>query len=95
MFGHFTTLCMKGLNLDDSVSINHKTLQILATEMFRVYTGSATDILNEVFSLKPPSNYNLRNQQEFVIRHMKTVYYGLNSLAFELFRTENMGNATE
>ena len=33
-----------------------KNFQILATE-----TGSATDILNEVLPLKPPSNYNLRN----------------------------------
>ena len=27
------------LNLDNSVSIHHRNLQILATEMFRVYTG--------------------------------------------------------
>ena len=40
--------------------------------MFRVYPRSATDILNEVFTLKPPSNNNLRNQQEVTIRPMKT-----------------------
>ena len=34
------------LNLDNSVSIHHKNLQILATEIFTIYTGSATDILN-------------------------------------------------
>ena len=34
------------LNLDNSVSIHHKNLQILATEIFRIYTGSTTDILN-------------------------------------------------
>ena len=27
------------LNLDNSVSMHHQNLQILATEMFRVYTG--------------------------------------------------------
>ena len=27
------------LNLDNSVSIHHRNLQILATEMFRVYSG--------------------------------------------------------
>ena len=47
------------LNLDNSVSMHQKNLQILATEMFTVYTGSATDIPNEVFPLKPPSNYKL------------------------------------
>ena len=49
------------LNLDNVLSILHKNLQILATEMFRVYTGLTTDILNEVFPLKAPPNYNLRN----------------------------------
>ena len=64
------------LNLDNSVSIQIKNLQILATEMFEVYTGSATDIPNQVLPLKPPSNYNLRNQQEFI------VHYGLNTLTY-------------
>ena len=32
--------------------------------------------------LKPPSNCNLTNQQEFSIRSKKTVHYGLNSLAY-------------
>ena len=44
------------LNLDNSASIHHMNLQILATEMSRVYTGSATDIPNEVFPLKAPSH---------------------------------------
>ena len=69
------------LNLDNPVSIPHRDLQILATEMFRVYIGSANDILNEVFPLKPPSSYNLRNQQEFTVRPIKTVNYELNALA--------------
>ena len=59
------------LSLDNSVSIHHRDLQILATEMLRVYTGSANDFLNEVFPQKPLSNYNLRNQPEFTIRPIK------------------------
>ena len=43
---------------------------------------SATDILNEVFLPKPPSNYNLKNQPEFTVRPIKTVHYGLNFLAY-------------
>ena len=62
--------------------MHHKNLQILATKMFKVYTGSPTDILNEAFPLKPPSNYNLRNLQEFTVRPIKTVHYGLNSLVY-------------
>ena len=82
MSAHFGTLCIKGLNLDNSLSIHRKNVQILATEMFGVYTGSATDNLNEVFPLKPPTNYNLRNHKEFSRRLIKTVHYGLNSWAY-------------
>ena len=49
------------LNLDISVSINNKDLQTLGTEMFRVYTVSAMNNLYEMFHLKLPSSYNLRN----------------------------------
>ena len=45
------------LNLDNSESVHHRNLQILATEMFRVYKGSATNILNEVVPIKTASNY--------------------------------------
>ena len=49
------------------MSIHRKNLQILATEMFRVQTGSASDILNEVFPLKPLPDYNLGNKKELTI----------------------------
>ena len=62
------------LNLDNSVSMHHKNLQILGTEMGQLYTGSATNILNEVFPLKPPSNHNLGNQQEFTVRPTNCPY---------------------
>ena len=35
-----------------------------------------------MFPLKSPSNYNLKNQQGFIVRPIKTVHYGLNSLAY-------------
>ena len=76
-------------NLDNSVSIHHRNLQILSTEMFRVYTRSANDILNEVFPLKPSSNYNLRNQEEFTVKPVKTVHYELNFIG--IFRAQDMG----
>ena len=34
-----------------------------------------------MFPLKPPSNYNLRNQQEFTVNQQKLLY-GLNFLAY-------------
>ena len=64
------------------MSIHHRNVQILASGILRVYTGSPTDFLNEVFSLKPPTNYNLRNLPEFTVRPVKTVHYGLNPLTY-------------
>ena len=32
--------------------------------------------------LKPPSNYKLKNKPEFTVGSLKTVQYGLNSLAY-------------
>ena len=41
------------LNLDNSVSMHHRNLQMLATEMLKLYTRSATNVLNELFPLQP------------------------------------------
>ena len=68
------------LNPDNSVSIQKFTN--LSNRNVQFVHQSATDIINEVFPLKPPSNYNLRNQQEFAVRPIKIVHYGLNSLAY-------------
>ena len=70
--------------------MHHKNLQILATKMFKVYTGSPTDILNEAFPLKPPSNYNLRNLQEFTVRPIKTVPKIWELLPHNLKRLESV-----
>ena len=60
------------LNLDNSVSMQK------FTDFGNIYVQgihwSATDILNEVLPLKLPSNYNVRNQQEFAARPIKTVH---------------------
>ena len=43
---------------DNSVSIHHRTLQILATEIFKIHRGLSTEILRETFVSKT-SSYNL------------------------------------
>ena len=65
---------------DNSVSIHHRNLQFLATEMFKVYKKQGPDILQDVFPLNPQATYNLRNQPHFASRTIRTVHYGENSL---------------
>ena len=50
------------LNLDNSVWIQKFT--DLSNRNVQGIHYSAADILNEVFHLKPPSNYNLRNRSK-------------------------------
>ena len=66
-----------------SVSTHYKNLQILVTDVFRVCTGSAINILNKVFPLKSSSNYVLRNQLEFTVTPMKAVKYDFISLVYK------------
>ena len=84
--------CDELLNLDNSVSIHHRNLQVLATVMFKVYIGSAPDVLHEVFPLKPLSNYNLKNQQEFTMTNGNCTLW---IEFFGIFRAKNIGTATE
>ena len=53
------------LNKDNSVSIHHRNIQCLATELFKVHLGETPQILHEVFPLTGPSTYNLQFQPEF------------------------------
>ena len=46
------------LNKDNSISIPHRNLQILVTEMFNIHRGFSLNILREIFVPKI-SLYNL------------------------------------
>ena len=47
------------LEKDHSVTVHHKNLQVLVTEIFKVKNNLAPDIMKNVFELKEPL-YNLR-----------------------------------
>ena len=49
--------------------------------MFKVYKTSS-EIMQEVFQIRDPGHYSLRNQRDFVIRAVKLVNYGLESTRF-------------
>ena len=65
------------LEKDSSVSIHQRNLQVLATGMYRVRKG-----LFELFEHKEEHYYNLRNNAEFVIPAIRTVYHGSESIAY-------------
>ena len=47
------------LEKDGSVSIHHRKLRALASEMYRIYNGMAPEIVTEIFPLRPQGQYNL------------------------------------
>ena len=69
------------LNKDNYISIHHRNLQALATEMFKIHRGLSPDILREIFVPKI-SLYNLRKNNTFERRQVHSVYHGTESLSF-------------
>ena len=65
----------------NSVSIHHRNLQALATEMFKIHRGLSPDILREIF-LPKISLHNLRRNNTFERGHVRSVYHGTKSLSF-------------
>ena len=63
------------LERDGSVPIHNRNLQILATEMFKVYNNIAPPIFTEVFNKRNP-NYQLRYTSHFSIPRARSVYNG-------------------
>ena len=50
--------------------------------MFKVYTKTSPEIMQEVFQIKDQGAYFLRNQRDFVIPTVKSVNNGLESIRF-------------
>ena len=69
------------LEKDNSVSIHHKNIQVLATEMFKIFKNLSPDIVREIFQERSVP-YNLRSDNNFSSRHVNSVYRGTESLSF-------------
>ena len=68
------------LELDNSVTIHQRNLQILATEIFKVKNSLAPEIMTEVFEIKEPY-YNCRSEaSHFKRENVKSTHYGIQSV---------------
>ena len=70
------------LEKDGSVSIHQRNLQVLVTEMYKVRKGFSPAIITELFEHKEEHYYNLRNNAEFSIPAIRTVYHGSESISY-------------
>ena len=69
------------LRKDNTVSIHHKKLQLLATEIFKIKNNMAPEILSEIFQNRI-SSYNLRKNASFYVSKIHSVYHGTELLSF-------------
>ena len=69
------------LKKDGSVTIHHKNLQILATEIYKFLNGLSPKIMGEVFQLKEVK-YDLRTEVIFRDYNINTVRYGEQSISY-------------
>ena len=76
-----TSTCQELLDKDNSVSIHHGNLQVLATEMFNIQRGLSPEILRETF-VSETSSYSLRRNDTSEKRQLHSVYYVTESLSF-------------
>ena len=66
---------------DKSVSIHHRNLQVLATEIFKAVNDLSPPILKNVFQVNG-SPYHLRRGTTLITRNVKTTSYGIETLSF-------------
>ncbi len=69
------------LSKDGSVSIHHRNLQVLATEIYKFIHGLSPKLMGEVFRPKE-IKYNLRTDLYLVSNNIRTVHYGLQSISY-------------
>ena len=65
-----------------AVKIHVRNMQVLVTEMFKVNNSIASKIINDIFNFSNLT-YNLWNKKVFVLGHVKTVYFGTESLSYQ------------
>ena len=64
-----------------SVKIHHRNLQILATEIYKVINNLSQLLMKEIFPIKD-TKYNLRNENIFISRNIRSVHYGTETITF-------------
>ena len=69
------------LKKDNSVSIDHRNIQALATEMFKAKDNIAPEIMKKLFAPKM-SSYDLRNNDSFKRRRVNSVWHGTESVSY-------------
>ena len=69
------------LEIDNSLSVHHQNIQVLATELYKIVNGLSPVIVKEVFPFTVNTSYNTRNNRKFYSRSIKLVTFGSETLS--------------
>ena len=70
------------LERDSCVSIHHRNLRALSTEIYRIYNGMAPEIVTEIFPLRQQGQCNPRNWSDFTLPNVRIVNCGRDSIRY-------------
>ena len=57
----------ESLTKDGSVSIHHRNIQALATELYKIKNGLSPELITEIFDRETESHYKVRRCSDFRI----------------------------
>ena len=69
------------LETDNSVSVYHRNIHVLATELYKIVNGLSPDIMKEVFPINENTSYSTRNKRKLYLRSIKSVAFGSETLS--------------
>ena len=69
------------LQIDNSVSVYHRNIQVLATELYKFINGLCPKLVSDCSKLNNMTVYNTRNRSTFYSWPVHTVLHGTESLS--------------
>ena len=67
------------LEIDNSVSVHHRNIQVLATELYKFVNGLSPKLVSDCFKLNNVTVYSTRNRSTFYYRPVCTYFRGTES----------------
>ena len=63
------------------VTVHHRNLQFLATEIYKAVNNLSSSLMFELFKIKE-NKYNLCRENTLVVNNVRTTRYGLDSISY-------------